>query len=180
MEQEIKEMSENARRGKRRLLPNRSLAALCLLLLATGLIFAATGSQAANAVCSVAGNFEIDGDMQAHTCAPFGDDWNSSIGVQQTSQGGTYQTANKDSSDPSTWTSTGSTPDKTDFSQAYAASRVVTGHFFTYVAWERTASVGTQGYVIEIDNSPARTASDGTPRPNRSSGGFVFFVSAQG
>jgi uncharacterized repeat protein (TIGR01451 family) len=158
----------------------RSAAAICLLLLIVGLTFAATGSQAANPICSVAGNFEIDGDMQAHTCAPFGDDWNSNIGVQQTTQGGTYNTADKDTSDPSNWTSTGATPNKTDFSQEYAASRVVNGDFFTYVAWERTAAVGTQGYVIEIDNSPARTAPDGTPRPDRSSGGFVFFISSQG
>jgi uncharacterized repeat protein (TIGR01451 family) len=153
-----------------------------LLVLATGLIWAATASQAAPPpACPIPGNFEIDGDMQQATCNPAGDDWNTpGIGVQSTNQGGTYKTANKDDSDPSNWTSSGSTPNKTDFDQAYATSRVVGGHFYVYVAWERTDTTGTQGYAIEVDNSSASKAPDGTPRPNRGSGGTVFYLSSQG
>jgi uncharacterized repeat protein (TIGR01451 family) len=159
----------------------RSIAAVCALVLAAGLAFAATASQAAPQACTVAGGFEIDGDMTpgTATCVPAGDDW-SNVNPSQTSQGGTYQTSHKDSSDPSNWTSSGSTPSKTDFSQAYATSRVVNGHFYAFVAWERDATAGTQGYVIEIDNSTARVAADGTPQPNRNSGGFAFFLSATG
>ncbi|MGZ7022558.1 MAG: hypothetical protein ACXVJ3_15070, partial [Ilumatobacteraceae bacterium] len=101
-----------------------------------------------------------------------------------TTQGGTYSTAGKDGNDPSTWTSTGSTPNKTDFAQAYATSRVVdvngTPHFFVYVAWERTDTTGTQGYAIEISNAGSNVAADGTPQPNRSNGGDVFYLSSQG
>jgi uncharacterized repeat protein (TIGR01451 family) len=155
---------------------------LVCLLLAAGLIFAAASSQAAPPpACPIPGNFEIDGDMQQATCNPAGDDWNTpGLKVSSTNQGGTYNTANKDDSDPSNWTSSGSTPNKTDFDQAYATSRIVNGHFYVFVAWERTDTTGTQGYAIEIDNSGANAAPDGTPRPIRSSGGTVFYLSSQG
>ena len=51
------------------------------------------------------------------TCDPPGDDWDNVTGVQSTTQGGTYSTSGKDGGDPSTWTSSGSTPDKTDFAR---------------------------------------------------------------
>ncbi|HKC20242.1 MAG TPA: hypothetical protein VKE27_11505, partial [Candidatus Dormibacteraeota bacterium] len=47
-------------------------------------------------------------------------------------------------------------------------------------AWERTDTSGTQGYAIEVDNSNANTAPDGTPQPVRSGGGTVFYLSSQG
>jgi uncharacterized repeat protein (TIGR01451 family) len=56
----------------------------------------------------------------------------------------------------------------------------VNGHFFVFVAWERTDTTGTQGYAIEITNAGSSTASDGTPRPNRNNGGDVFYLSSQG
>jgi uncharacterized repeat protein (TIGR01451 family) len=143
-----------------------------------------SASQAAPQACSVVGGFEIDGDMMAGTvtCASSGLDWNSSppLTVEKTNQGGTYKTAGKDGSDPLTWQSSGSTPNKTDFSQAYATSHIDNNHFFGYVAWERTDTTGTQGYAIEVDNSPARVGADGTPQPDRSNGGTVFYLSANG
>jgi uncharacterized repeat protein (TIGR01451 family) len=150
------------------------------LLASAGLVWA-TGPVQAASPCPIPGGFEIDGDMTQLTCTPSGDDWNTSgIGVQSTAQGGTYQTAGKDDSNPSTWQSSGSTPDKTNFERAYATSRVVGGHFYVYVAWERTDTAGTQGYAIEIDNSGSNVAADGTPQPDRSSGGAVFYISSQG
>jgi uncharacterized repeat protein (TIGR01451 family) len=147
---------------------------------AFGVIFVAA-SGAAPSPCPIPGNFEIDGDMTQQTCAPGADDWNTpNIGVQATTQGGTYSTSGKDGHDPSTWTSSGHTPDKTNFAQEYATSRVVNGHFFVYVAWERTATSGTQGYAIEISNAGSNVAADGTPQPNRASGGNVFYISSQG
>jgi uncharacterized repeat protein (TIGR01451 family) len=162
----------------------RSIATICLVLVASGLVWAATASQAAPQACTVAGGFEIDGDMTAGTatCAPAGLDWNSTppLTVQATNQGGTYKTAGKDGGDPTTWQSSGATPNKADFSQAYATSHIANNHFFAYVAWERTDTTGTQGYAIEVDNSPARVAADGTPQPDRSNGGTVFYLSANG
>ena len=47
--------------------------------------------------------------MLQNTCSPAADDWNTpNIGVQSTTQGGTYSTSGKDGGDPSTWSSTGS------------------------------------------------------------------------
>ena len=138
-------------------------------------------SGAAPSPCPIPGNFEIDGDMLQQTCNPGADDWNTpSIGVQQTAQGGTYKTAGKDDADPSGWQSSGSTPDKTNFAQAYATSRVVNGDFFVFVAWERTNTCGTQGYAIEITNAGSNVGADGTPQPKRGSGGSVFYISSQG
>ena len=157
----------------------RSIATVGALI-AGGLFWAAGPAQAAS--CPTPGNFEIDGDMLQLTCNPGpADDWNTpGIGVQSTTQGGTYSTAGKDDSNPATWVSSGSTPDKTNFARAYATSRVVNGHFYVFVAWERTSTSGTQGYAIEIDNSGSNVAADGTPQPNRSSGGAVFYISSQG
>ena len=145
-----------------------------------GVVFVAA-SGAAPASCPPPGNFEIDGDMQQQTCSTPEDDWNTpGIGVQATSQEGTYQTSGKDPGNPSTWSSSGATPNKTDFAQAYATSRVVGGHFYVFVAWERTFTNGTQGYAIEITNSGSNVGSDGTPQPNRGGGGDVFYLSSQG
>ncbi len=145
-----------------------------------GVVFVAS-SGATPSPCPIPGSFEIDGDMTQHTCNPAADDWNTpNIGVQSTTQGGTYKTASKDDGDPSGWSSSGQTPNKTDFDRAYATSRVVAGHFYVFVAWERTFTNGTQGYAIEIDNSGSNVAADGTPQPKRASGGAVFYISSQG
>ncbi len=158
-----------------------SAAASAALVTAAAVVWVAAPAHAASP-CPVPGGFEIDGDMTHSTCDPAGDDWNtSSIDVTSTTQGGTYSTSGKDDGDPSGWSSTGSTPDKTDFERAYATSRIVGGHYYVFVAWERTNTTGTQGYAIEIDNSGANIGSDGhTPQPDRSSGGSVFYISSQG
>src|ERR1700745_3969614 len=84
------------------------LAATVLVLATFGVVFVAS-SGAVNPPCPIPGNFEIDGDMTQQTCSPGADDWNTpNIGVQSTTQGGTYSTSGKDSHDPSTWSSTGS------------------------------------------------------------------------
>ncbi len=155
-------------------------ALIVTLVTAAGLVWFSAPVQAASP-CPIPGNFEIDGDMNEATCDPAADDWDTAgLGVQATDQGGTYKTAGKDDEDPIGWESSGSTPDKTNFEQAYATSRVVGGHFWVYVAWERTNTSGTQGYAIEIDDSGSRVGSDGTPQPDRGNGGAVFFISSQG
>jgi uncharacterized repeat protein (TIGR01451 family) len=170
----------NFHRGWGRLPRVRGFLTVCLMLAAVGLIWATTASQAAGP-CPIPGGFEIDGNMNQNTCTPSGNDWDTpNIGVQATDQGGTYQTSSKDDADPTGWTSSGATPDKTDFAQEYATSRVTGGHFFVYVAWERTSTTGTQGYAIEIDSAGSRVAADGTPQPDRSKGGVVFYLSSQG
>src|SRR4051794_533188 len=163
-------------RGGRRLW---LVAATLVAAASFGVVFVAS-SGAAPSPCPIPGGFEIDGDMTHATCSPPGDDWDNAAGVQSTTQGGTYSTSGKDDGDPSTWSSSGSTPDKTDFAQAYATSRVVNGHFFVFVAWERTNTTGTQGYAIEITNAGSNVAADGTPQPKRGTGGTVFYISSQG
>jgi uncharacterized repeat protein (TIGR01451 family) len=163
----------------------RARSILTVALLAGGALVWAAGPSQALPACPIPGGFEIDGDMLQGTCTPAGDDWNTaSLNVQKTNQVGTYNTgggqAGKDHGDPSTWTSSGATPDKTDFDQAYATSKVVGTDYYVFVAWERSSTSGTQGYAIEIDNALARTASDGTPQPNRDNGGAVVFISSQG
>ncbi|HKS78139.1 MAG TPA: DUF11 domain-containing protein [Gaiellaceae bacterium] len=144
-----------------------------------GIFFVAASG--ASGPCPIPGNFEIDGDMTQATCTPAADDWNTSgLGVQTSSQSGTYNTNNKDADPTSGWTSGGGTPDKADFQRAYSFARVVNGHYFVFLAWERTATSGTQSYNIELDNSGANVAADGTPQPNRSNGGAVFYIDAQG
>jgi uncharacterized repeat protein (TIGR01451 family) len=156
------------------------VAATLVTAASFGVIFVAA-SGAAPPTCPTPGNFEIDGNILQQTCTPGADDWNTpNIGVQSTTQGGTYKTAGKDDSDPSSWQSSGATPDKTDFAKAYATSRVVNGDFYVFVAWERTSTSGTQGYAIEIPNAGANVGADGTPQPKRGSGGSVFYISSQG
>src|SRR3954449_9288106 len=163
-------------RGGRRLW---AVGATLVVAAAFGVFFVAS-SGAAPSPCPIPGGFEIDGDMTHATCSPPGDDWDNAAGVQSTTQGGTYSTSGKDDGDPSTWSSSGSTPDKTDFAQAYATSRVVNGHFLVFVPWERPDTPGTQGYAIEITNGGSNVGSDGSPQPIRGSGGSVFYISSQG
>jgi len=156
-----------------------TIAAFTIAVLLVGVN--AAPAQAVPQPCPIPGGFEIDGDLTAATCDPAGIDWNSpSLTVAKTTQGGTYKTAGKDDSDPSGWQSSGSTPDKTNFERAYATSQIVNGHFFVYVAWERTDTAGTQGYAIEIDNSGTNVGADGTPQPDRSHGTAVVYISSVG
>src|SRR6476659_8824441 len=171
----------SALRGFRRGRGRRFWLVGATMLAAAAFVVVFVAASGAAGACPIPGNFEIDGDMTQHTCTPAADDWNTpNIGVASTTQGGTYSTSGKDDANPSTWSSSGSTPDKTNFAQAYATSRVVGGHFFVFVAWERTSTSGTQGYAIEITNSGSNVAADGTPQPNRGSGGSVFYISSQG
>ncbi|MFE2992245.1 hypothetical protein [Streptomyces sp. NPDC059262] len=153
-----------------------AVAVAALMMLAGAAVPARAASP-----CPVPGGFEIDGDLQASTCTPSGDDWNTpGLNVGSTTDGGTYVTAGRDDSNPSTWTSSGFTPDQTNFYGAHAVARVIDGHYYVNVAWKRTATTGTQGYAIEIDNAAANAAPDGTPQPNRGNGGAVFYLTSQG
>src|SRR5579862_5196882 len=159
----------DARGGRRFWLLGATLVAAA----AFGIVFVAASGAAPNS-CPIPGNFEIDGDMTQQTCTPTGaDDWSTpNIGVKSTTQEGTYSTSGKDDGNPSGWSSTGATPDKTNFDQAYATSRVVNGDFYVFVAWERSSTTGTQGYAIEITNAGSNLGADGkTPQPNRANGG---------
>jgi hypothetical protein len=101
-------------------------------------------------VCDL-GDFEIDGNLTEQDCPPGFDDWlTPGIGFNSTEQGGTYSASSKDVNDPSTWTSAGSTPDKADFSKVYTLARVVDGHYYLYVAWDRTGASGTGKYAIDL------------------------------
>src|SRR5579884_4395707 len=90
------------------------VGATVMAVAAFGVFFVAASGAAPS--CPTPGNFEIDGDMAQHTCSNPADDWNTpNIGVQSTSQQGTYSTSGKDDGNPGQWTSSGATPDKTDF-----------------------------------------------------------------
>ncbi|WP_345803471.1 SpaA isopeptide-forming pilin-related protein [Microbacterium sp. AZCO] len=122
------------------------------------------------------GGFEIDGDYAPGTCG--GIDWGSGVGTS-TATVGTYQVV-KDNSDPSTWTSTGGTPPKVDFIRVYTYSHIVGGQYYLYVGWDREHTSGTGGYAIEVTNAGTSVGADGTPRPNRTNGGAVFYITTQG
>jgi len=163
--------------------------ATAMLLIGAGAAYTGAYSAPGDPACPRPGGFEIDGDMAQNTCDPSGDDWGAHTltptgDVDATAQVGTYSTSGKDNDDPTTWSSSGATPDKTDFNRAYATSKTVDVgghlHYFVYVAWERSSTTGTQGYAIEIDNAAARTGGDGTPQPDRSHGTAVVYISSQG
>ncbi|WP_341994217.1 hypothetical protein MRBLWH7_002099 [Microbacterium sp. LWH7-1.2] len=127
--------------------------------------------------CTLNGTFEIDADYEPGTCG--GNDW-TNVAHDEATQGGTYQTSNKDDSDPAGWTSSGSTPPKGDFARVYSYAQSVGGNYYLDFAWERSQENGTGGYLIEVTNAGATTAPDGTPQPNRTNGGVLFVITTQG
>ncbi|KQP69625.1 hypothetical protein ASF40_17365 [Microbacterium sp. Leaf288] len=127
--------------------------------------------------CNLNGTFEIDANYAPGTCG--GNDW-TNVNHDEATQGGTYQTSNKDDSDPANWTSSGSTPPKGDFARVYSYAESVGGNYYLDFAWERSQEEGTGGYLIEVTNAGASTAPDGTPRPNRTNGGVLFVITTQG
>jgi len=127
--------------------------------------------------CLINGTFEIDANYAANSCG--GNDWGN-VSHDETTQGGTYQTSNKDNDNPATWTSSGSTPPKGDFERVYSYGETVGSNYYLDFAWERDQNGGTGGYLIEVTNAGASTAPDGTPRPNRTNGGVVFVITTQG
>ena len=164
--------------------------AAAALLVGSGFVWAAEPSF--GATCTVLGNFEIDGNMNqgSANCSPPTQDWDTpGLGVQSTNTIGTYSSSSKETNDPNLvtppgpWTSSGSTPDKSDFNTVYAFTRVVMvsgqPHFDAYVAWERDSGTGTGSYAIEIDNAPVNVVGS-TPRPVRSSGGSVIYLDFNG
>ena len=156
---------------------NRILSVLTAALLVAGGLMWALAAPAQAATCTTVGGFEIDGNMDPGTCG--GNDWSNAPGVQSTSSIGTYNVV-KDNSNPSGWSNGGGTPPKVDFTNVYAFTQVVGGDYFAYVGWERDQNSGTGGYAIEIDNAGTRVGSDGAPQPDRSAGGFVFYITTQG
>ncbi|MBT2517471.1 hypothetical protein J7E29_08510 [Streptomyces sp. ISL-90] len=154
-------------------------------LLAAGALVAgliapvALAAPAYAAVTCDVGGFEIDGNVIAEDCAPGFDDWDN-VAYASTTQGGTYSASSKEDEDPATWTSAGNTPDKGTFAEVFSFARIADGDYFTYVAWTRDNNTGTGGYAIEITNAGERVADDGTPQPDRSLGGSVFYIEMQG
>ena len=163
-------------------------ALLGAIVLAASFVAIVTPSGPAAAVtptctspAGVIGGFEIDGNMTPGDCNA-NLDWGNAPGVVSSADIGTYNTNNKDDSNPSTWTSGGGTPDKGDFSRAYSFAQTVGTDYFVYAAWERT-NTGTAGYIIEVDNAGVNNVVIGgvtVPQPVRSQGGFVFYITTQG
>ncbi|MFC6354744.1 prealbumin-like fold domain-containing protein [Luethyella okanaganae] len=135
---------------------------------------------ASAASCATPGGFEIDGNLPPD-CNPVGIDWGTpGLASDTTTQGGTYQTSNKDGSNPVGWTSSGSTPSKADFDQVYTYAQVVGGDYFSYFAWTRTSNSGTGGYAVEVSYAGERVGPDGAPQPDRSAGGYVLYLKMHG
>jgi len=128
------------------------------------------------ASCDLVGGFEIDGNYAPGDCG--GVDWTSG-GYQSSAVVGTYQVV-KDNSDPSTWSNGGGTPPKVDFIRNYTKAGTVGGDYFLWVGWDRQQTSGTGGYVIEVTNAGINFAPDGAPRPIRTNGGAVFYITTQG
>ncbi|WP_022893694.1 prealbumin-like fold domain-containing protein [Agromyces subbeticus] len=134
----------------------------------------------ADPLCDL-GDFEIDGNLTELDCETGFDDWDTpGIGFNSTEQGGTYSASSKDVDDPSTWTSAGSTPDKADFSKVYTLARVVDGHYFLFVGWDRTGDSGTGKYAIDLSYAGMNVAPDGTPQPLHDEGGVVAYINMAG
>ncbi|RXZ68274.1 prealbumin-like fold domain-containing protein [Agromyces albus] len=134
----------------------------------------------ADPLCDL-GDFEIDGNLTEQDCGDGFDDWlTPDIGFTSTEQGGTYSASSKDVDDPATWTSAGSTPDKADFSKVYTLARVVDGHYYLYVAWDRTGDSGTGKYAIDLSFAGENVAPDGTPQPLHNEGGVVAYINMAG
>ncbi|QKJ20344.1 SpaA isopeptide-forming pilin-related protein [Microbacterium hominis] len=127
------------------------------------------------ATCDLNGTFEIDGDYDAGTCG--GQDW-LTVADDSTDVIGTYNVV-RDNSNPATWTSGGGTPPKVDFIRVYSYSQTIGANYYLNLAWEREQVSGTGGYVIEVTNAGV-SVGNGVPQPDRSGGGVVFYVTAQG
>ena len=157
-----------------------AVVAIFALLAAVFNPLVVAGPALAAPVCDL-GDFEIDGNLTEQDCPPGFDDWlTPGIGFNSTEQGGTYSASSKDVDDPSTWTSAGSTPDKADFSKVYTLARVVDGHYYLYVAWDRTGASGTGKYAIDLNFADANLGPDGTPQPLHGDGGVVAYINMAG
>lgn len=147
-----------------------------LAALFTPLLVASPASAAPD--CDL-GGFEIDGDLPVN-CPPGIDDWNS-VDFASTEQGGTYSASSKDVDSPTTWTSAGSTPDKADFATVYTYAQVAAdGHYYLYVAWDRTGVSGTAKYAIDLSYAGANLGPNGVPRPLHDEGGIVAYINMSG
>ncbi len=139
----------------------------------------ALASPAAAAPDCDLGGFEIDGDKPVN-CPPGVLDWDN-VDFDSTTQGGTYSASSKDVDDPSTWSSAGSTPDKADFKAVYTYAQVgADGHYYLYVAWERTGESGTGKYAIDLSFAGVNVADDGAPQPLHEEGGIVAYINMNG
>lgn len=146
-----------------------------VLLVGSGAVWLAAPATAA--ACTTVGGFEIDGNLDGGTCG--GVDFSNAGGVAQTTSSGTYNVV-ADNSNSGTWSNGGGTPPKVSFDRVYATTRTVGSNYFAYVGWERPQNKGTGGYAIEIDNAATRVGPDQAPQPDRSAGGYVFFITTHG
>ncbi|MDY0910334.1 LPXTG cell wall anchor domain-containing protein [Microbacterium sp. CFBP9034] len=131
------------------------------------------------AVCAgLNGGFEIDGNYVPGDCGG-NKDW-TNVAYSSQTQGGTYNTANKDDSDPIAWDKSGSTPPKGDFERVYSYAQTIGANYYLNFGWERNQEAGTGGYLIEVTNAGTRFGPDGAPQPIRTQGGVLFVITTQG
>ena len=114
----------------------------------------ALASPAAAAPDCDLGGFEIDGDKPVN-CPPGVLDWDN-VDFE-------------------------STPDKADFATVYTYAQVgADGHYYLYVAWERTGDSGTGKYAIDLSFAGVNVGDDGSPQPIRTNGGVVAYINMNG
>ncbi|MGX5695747.1 prealbumin-like fold domain-containing protein [Agromyces soli] len=165
----------------------KGTVAVAITALFTALISPIVFAAPANAavVCDFFG-FEIDGNTPANNCPPGFDDW-SSVDADSSGDHGPYKSTN-DATDPAGWYASGNPAQDATILDGMAYSTVDpgSGDFLLYTAWNRAIGSGTSGFVIELTNAPERTGGadkgDGidVPQPDRSAGGNVYFITAQG
>ena len=57
---------------------------------------------------------------------------------------------------------------------------MVDGHYYLYVAWDRTGDSGTGKYAIDLTFAGQNVAPDGTPQPLHGEGGVVAYINIAG
>jgi uncharacterized repeat protein (TIGR01451 family) len=156
--------------------------AVSALLVVPSLVWMPVADAAPLPPCTSIGSFEIDGDMTTNNCGTH--DWDNEPGVGTSATFTNLNpTADSSAHTPATdWALGGSPAQDAQMDVAYSASQIVGGDFYAYVGWHRVKGSGTSGFIVEVDQAPdvASAANPAVLVPNRSSGGYAFFVDASG
>lgn len=145
---------------------------------------------------TIFGNFEIDGNTCVDSPVPTPPairptDWDTPFGSKIQDQfepadtNGFTGGSSKVALDPAGWLIDNDANTKADVKTAWAGSRIVGGHVFTYFAFERhpkdfPGANGDVAYHVEYNQLPNQTTTGGLSVPDRSPGDLMLVVNQSG
>jgi uncharacterized repeat protein (TIGR01451 family) len=132
-----------------------------------------------SASAATVGGFEIDGNAVDNGGLDWSDVSTAPAAKDNSPETTVLSASSKEDNLPSTWSSKGGSPGKTDLVNVWGYAHNTTDSYVD-LAFSRVGQTGTGGFYLELDKSPDVTNTHGVRVPDRSDGDVRFQVKQTG